>query len=218
TYRAMARDKSSSQHATDWSPAISATTLDGTAPTPADMGWSTAPYATGPSSISMTATTATDPSGVQYYFKNVTIADGSHDSGWQDSETYNDTGLDELTTYAYRVKARDKSSNHNENNWSSPDATATTEDGTAPDPNPLTWSVEPYATGTTSISMTATTATDDSGVQYYFEETSGNPGGSDSGWQSGNTYVDDTLSESTQYTYRVKAQDMSTNNNQTGWS
>jgi len=52
-----------------------------------------------------------------------------------------------------------------------------------PTPNPSTWSAEPYATGPYSISMTATAATDPSGVEYYFEETSGNPGGSDSGWR-----------------------------------
>lgn len=41
----------------------------------------------------------------------------------------------------------------------------------------MTWATEPYATGSTSISMTATTATDESGVEYYFTCTAG--GGSE---------------------------------------
>jgi len=56
------------------------------------MTWLTEPYATGSSSISMTATTADDVSGVEYYFENVTIPD--HNSGWQDSPTYTDTSLE----------------------------------------------------------------------------------------------------------------------------
>ena len=55
-------------------------------------------------------------------------------------------------------------------------------DTTPPTPNPSTWATVPYATGSTSISMTATTASDPSGVQYYFDCTAG-AGGHDSGWQ-----------------------------------
>ena len=43
---------------------------------------------------------------------------------------------------------------------------------------------------------------------YWFEETSGNPGGSSSSvWQSSATFIDDGLSPNTQYSYRVKARD-----------
>ena len=39
--------------------------------------------------------------------------------------------------------------------------------------------------------MRAMTGSDASGtVQYYFAETSGNPGGTDSGWQDGTSYTD----------------------------
>ena len=56
--------------------------------------------------------------------------------------------------------------------------------------------------------MTATTATDPSGgVQYYFDETSGNPGGTDSGWQSSSSYTDTGLTCGTPYTYRVQTRD-----------
>jgi hypothetical protein len=59
----------------------------------------------------MTATTAFDDSGVEYYF--TCTAGGGHDSGWQDSPTYEDTGLDPDTEYTYTVRARDKSPNQN---------------------------------------------------------------------------------------------------------
>lgn len=44
-------------------------------------------------------------------------------------------------------------------------------------------------------------------VQHYFEETTGNPGGTTSGWQNPNSYVDFGLTPNTQYCYRVKARD-----------
>jgi hypothetical protein len=216
TYKVKARDKSSNQNETAYSTSKSATTdatPDTTPPSPDPMTWATDPYATGASSISMTATTATDASGVEYYFD--CTAGGGNDSGWQDSTTYQDTGLSELTQYTYRVKARDKSSNQNETAYSTTKS-ATTEDGTAPSPDPMTWATEPYSTGTTSISMTATTATDASGVEYYFECIAG--GGNSSGWQDSATYEDTGLSELTEYTYRVKARDKSSNQNETGYS
>jgi len=85
-------------------------------PTPTTSTWDSEPAATGPFSISMTATEATDPSGVQYYFENET--EGGHDSGWQTGRIYNDLGLTPETEYTYRVKTRDQSPNHNEGNWS----------------------------------------------------------------------------------------------------
>jgi hypothetical protein len=91
--------------------------LDLTAPTPDPMTWSTVPYATSSRSISMTATTASDASYVEYYF--TCTAGGGNDSGWQDSSSYEDTGLNPDTQYTYRIKARDKSSNQNETTWSS---------------------------------------------------------------------------------------------------
>jgi pectin methylesterase-like acyl-CoA thioesterase len=88
-----------------------ASPLDTTPPTPDPLTWAVEPCATGLDSIAMTATTAADISGVEYYFTNVT--DANHDSGWQDSSTYTDTGLERDATYTYRVKARDKSFAHN---------------------------------------------------------------------------------------------------------
>ena len=100
---------------------------DTTPPTPNPSTWATVPYATGSTSISMTATTASDPSGVQYYF-DCTAGAGGHDSGWQASATYQDTGLTPSTQYSYRVQTRDQSANQNTGQWSTTQS-ATTDSG-----------------------------------------------------------------------------------------
>jgi hypothetical protein len=92
-------------------------------PTPDPMTWASPPATVDAFSITMTATTASDPNGVQYYFE--CTAGGGNDSGWVDSPIYVDTGLQPNTLYTYRVKARDKSVNHNESGWST-EASATT--------------------------------------------------------------------------------------------
>jgi hypothetical protein len=89
-------------------------------------------------------------------------------------------------------------------------------DAAPPTPDPMTWASPPAAVDSSSITMTATTASDASGVQYYFECTTG--GCHDSGWQTGATYVDSGLTSGTSYVYRVKARDTSDNQNETGWS
>ncbi|MCP4378996.1 MAG: hypothetical protein GY794_22820, partial [bacterium] len=56
--------------------------------------------------------------------------------------------------------------------------------------------------------MVAATGTDVSGpVEYFFDETSGNPGGTDSGWQTSPSYTDTGLDAGTQYTYTVTMRD-----------
>jgi fibro-slime domain-containing protein len=85
--------------------------------TPPSASWLVDPHAVASSSISMQAD-ASDASGVEYYFQNLTIADGSHDTSWQDSSTFVDDGLEVRTEYSYRFKVRDKSLNQNETGWS----------------------------------------------------------------------------------------------------
>jgi hypothetical protein len=165
----------------------------------------------------MDAAAASDASGVEYYF--ACIAGGGYDSGWQNSPFYEDTGLLSDTQYTYSVQARDKSANHNVTGWSTSQSAVTDpEDTTAPTPDPMTWATLPYSAADTSISMTAATASDPAGVEYFFDEISGNPGGSDSGWQDSPTYDDTGLSHDTQYTYLVMARDKSPNYNQTAYS
>jgi pectate lyase len=191
---------------------------DKTAPLPNPMTFATPPIGITMSSITMVATAASDDSGVEYYFHCLTV--GGHDSGWQDSTTYTDTELVGSTTYTYQVKARDKSNNHNETAYSSP-ASATTQvfnDNAAPTPDPMAWaSVPAIVSGTySSITMTAATATDVSGVEYYFANLT--DASHDSGWQNGTTYVDTGLANNTLYVYTVKARDKSINYNQTASS
>lgn len=88
-------------------------------------------------------------------------------------------------------------------------------DTTAPSPNPMTFATAPYGSSATTIAMEATTATDPAGVEYYFTETSGNPGGSNSGWQSSASYQDTGLTTGMQYRYTVTARDLSANRNTT---
>lgn len=89
-----------------------------------------------------------------------------------------------------------------------------TPDTTAPTPNPSTFSSAPAAAGATSITMTASTATDAAGstpVQYYFTYTAcgSNPGtgGTDSGWQTSATYTDSGLAVNKCYGYTTKSED-----------
>ena len=78
-----------------------------------------------------------------------------------------------------------------------------------PTPNPATFATTPEADSGTAVSMTATTGSDASGtVEYYFDETSGNPGGTDSDWQSSPSYTDSDLNPASQYTYTVTIRDI----------
>ncbi len=92
-------------------------TTDVTPPTPDPMTWACEPYPKSTTSIIMQATVAVDISGVEYYFE--CVAGGGHNSGWQDSSIYEDTGLRPAAQYSYEVSARDKSGNHNQTDWSS---------------------------------------------------------------------------------------------------
>lgn len=93
------------------------------APTPDPMDWKVAPHSTGKALITMTATAADDPSGVEYYFECINNA--SHDSGWQQSAVYDDDDLSAGIEYTYRVKSRDKSIAGNETGFSSSRSAAT---------------------------------------------------------------------------------------------
>ena len=234
TYTVKARDKSANQNETAVSEAKSATIIDLTAPTPDPMTWAIEPYDPYPYSlhphgyrVTMTANTAVDSSGVEYRFVESSGSPRTgwpttSDSGWISSPTWTDYGLYLDETYIYRVKARDKSDNQNETDLSASASvlipTPDTPDVTAPTPNPMTWVVEPIAINDNSITMTATTAVDPSGVEYKFTETSGNPGGSSGDWQDSPVYVDSGLTANTKYTYTVKVRDKSDNQNETSES
>jgi len=88
------------------------TPADVVPPEPDPASFAVAPHGVTRDVIAMEAEVATDPSGVEYYFAN--LDDPAHDSGWQDSPLYYDSGLDAETTYTYQVAARDKSLGQNE--------------------------------------------------------------------------------------------------------
>lgn len=81
-----------------------------------------------------------------------------------------------------------------------------------PMPNPATFATPPAAADETSITMTATAGIDASGpVEYSFTETSGNPGGTSSGWVTDPVYTDTGLTTGTEYTYTVTMRDALSN-------
>ncbi len=116
TFQAKARNDDGDE--TPFGAIASTTTLDGTPPTPSPITFSTPPADASVSSVSMTATTATDDSAVEYYFSAVTgscgsdIGTGGTDSGWQSSAAYTDTGLQTNQCYAYTATARDSTGNY----------------------------------------------------------------------------------------------------------
>ncbi len=178
-------------------------------PTPNPSTFASAPAAGGTNSISMTATTASDPSTpIEYQFDETSGNSGGTDSGWQTSASYTDTGLSASTQYCYRVRSRDALANTGTYSSTQCATTDSSPDTTPPTPNPSTWASLPTADGSDSISMTATTASDSSTpVEYEFDETTGGQGATDSGWQASSSYTDLGLTESTQYTYRTRSRD-----------
>ncbi len=172
-------------------------------PIPDPMTWADPAYSATSSSITLFGTTASDGSGVQYYFEDYDSP--GYNSGWINDPTWMDTGLVPLTTYRYRVMARDKSINHNETGWSSVLSATTLAEGVEPNeppppdnqpplPNPSEWFVPPYmyeTGGTRYHYMDANEASDaatggNDPVWYYFDCINGT--GIDSGWQESTIY------------------------------
>jgi parallel beta-helix repeat protein len=189
-------------------------------PLPSPMLWAVRPYATGPYSIAMVAATATstDNTGVEYYFED--FFQPLSNSGWLRFESgaeprWEKTGLLPESGYWYRAKARNRG-NRLETGWSEHVVAVTLqEDSFAPTPNPLTWKTEPHGVSGGTISMEATTATDDSGVEYLFESTT-HPGYS-SDWQDSPIYEVKSVPKG-HYVFRARARDKSPKQNMTGWS
>lgn len=181
-------------------------------PDPNPMKWQSPPYATSRTAIEMAATIATssDDSSVEYYFE--CISPGGHDSGWQEESNYTDTGLAAGTEYSYRVSARNTANLAETASSELSSATTFPEDTTPPSPNPATWQNAPYVSSADSIRMVATTASDESGVEYYFACTS-NPA-YNSNWQDNSVYQLTSLPKGT-YSFVVKVRDKSPNQNTT---
>jgi hypothetical protein len=88
-----------------------------------------------------------------------------------------------------------------------------------PQPDPMTFLSPPAPLGTTSITMTAASATDlTPPIQYHFECTSATPGGTSSVGQTSAAYTDTDLIANGLYSYRVAAGDSAPTPNQTTFS
>jgi chitodextrinase len=184
---------------------------DRTAPNVAT--WAEPPVAASDSSIRMRAVAVEDPSApVQYRFTEVSGAPGGSKSIWQDSPLFIDEDLRPGTTYHYTVQARDAAGNVGA--LSAP-ASATTSNTEPPTPYQSTFALAPRPVNDSKVHMVATVAHDaNCPVEYYFEETTGNPGATDSGWQILAEYTDFGLRKDTEYRYRVRTRDAAGNTGQ----
>jgi autotransporter-associated beta strand protein len=211
TFRFKAKDAQDNE--TEWSAEMSATPAnDVTAPMPNPLSFAAPLTVLGENAIAMAATPASDINGVEYQF--VCTAGGGPNSSWQSSLEFTATGLTPSTSYTYIVRARDSVGNTTTD--SAPvSASTTAPDATAPTPSPMSFATPPTEQGISSITMTATLATDPSGVEYFFEAVDG---GNSSGWQNSPTYTDTGLAPGTTYGYRVRARDRSPAQNPTDWS
>ncbi len=184
----------------------SITNPDITPPSPNPMTWANLPSLLSATSISMTASTATDKvSAVQYRFLCTFGGTGCANSFWQSSPTFVVSNLG-AGAFGFVVKARDASGNETA---VSSEATVVMPkpDSLPPSPNPMSWANPPSLLSPNSITMTAATATDNaSAVQYRFLCTYGGIGCINSDWQSSPTYVLTNLGTGL-YRFAVKARD-----------
>jgi hypothetical protein len=190
---------------------------DPTPPTPDPMTFDVVPFTISDNKIGMTATTATDISGVEYNFQGFTTfpAPPAYNSGWVSDPNHVADGLLPNTAYQFRVAARDLSSSQNTTTYSGLETASTLPtDTTIPSPDPA--EIAAIDGSPQSIKITATPATDDSAVQYNFVCTAGD--GVDSGWIDSNVYVNTSLASSSNFTWTVQVRDLSAATNTTAVS
>jgi hypothetical protein len=216
-YRVKARNTGNRME-TEWSERSAAKTLqeDLTAPAPNPMTWETEPVRLSTGKVRMVATLATDTSGVEYQFE--CTSNPTYSSGWQDSRTY-EIGSIPGGHYAFEVRARDKSPNHNTTGYSK----EVHLDLQPPTPNPMKWEIEPVEVNIGGGSfdycayMKAVEATDDTAeVEYFFQCTT--ESGFSSKWQKSREYTVKVGRSGQHHRFRVKARDTSSGHNETSYS
>ena len=86
-----------------------------------------------------------------------------------------------------------------------------------PTPNPPEWAIAPVLVTASAAVMHAKEGNDPlGGVEYRFEETTGSPGGTSSGWQKSPVFRDEGLRPGSRYAWRFKMRDV--HGNETEWS
>ena len=179
---------------------VNITTVDVNPPTPNPMTWVTPPYQTGSNSISMVATTSTDPvTPITYYFEFVgssTGGTGGTHSNWQAGTSYTDFGLEANHQYGYRVRAKDGV--NNETGYSVPTQYVYTAIETTTGITFMT---------VTSTSIQAQSTNTPSGLNrgssgFLIENTTNS---SNSGWKQDNSFwTSHLLTPNTSYSFRAK--------------
>jgi len=178
--------------------------VDTTPPTPNPMQFNNVPAATSDEAITMMSVIATDTqhNSITYFFDYVGVAPEANDSPWQSSIIYTDNGLNENTSYTYRVKARDS-------------ATPPVETLFSPTSSAITHMRAP--TGVNVSNVTATecdlsaigTFTNlnlgSSGIFFNWVFTAGGADAGNSGWLQANSHHVTGLTPDTYYTFRAKA-------------
>jgi len=190
--------------------------VDITPPSPNPLGWFLAPVATGPTTVVMTATTASDEQSppVQYSFDFTAGGAGGADSGWQASASYANLGLTPNTSYSYRCQARDSAlPTPNAGSFSSTIAAVTHAEvpgaptlGSVTDTS-MTVNVDPATNpAATQFAIQCASSTDPAWNGMYVTA-SGTPS-STAVWQTDGTWGAKTvlgLTEGTEYCWQVKA-------------
>ncbi len=210
SYRVRATDANS--NLSTYSSTVSATTSSGsgdTTPPSAPTGL-TATVASG-SQVNLTWTASTDNVGVTGY--RIERCQGSGCSNFTQIATttgtsYSDTGLTASTSYTYRVRATDASSNLSAYSSlvsvSTPAGSGDTQPPTAPT------NLAVLASSSSEVDLNWGAATDNVGVTAYLIERCSTTGCSNFA-QLGSTptspFYDATVAPSTTYSYRARAQD-----------
>jgi predicted outer membrane repeat protein len=201
--------------------------MDSTPPTPSTAGWLMPPVATGLHTIAMEALNEIDRSNVEYYFECVN--DANINSGWEPNtlcvfKDPSESRIKHARTYGFRVKARDKSANHNETAWSDTmyATTAAVTDNLPPAPSPAQWATQPIFIRPGVLRMQIKgKGTDENGekFKYLYYDILTPAITIDSGWQNS---ADGTMSGPTgltlNHTYVFNCKVKDNLGNETGWS
>jgi hypothetical protein len=174
---------------------------DVTPPQPSPLSFLSPPTGLDTSSITMSCVTATDPRSppVEYFF-DYESGQGGHDSGWQTSTQYSDTGLMPNSFYNYRVKARDSALPISNETGYSPTVL-----GATPIETPMGVSFSNVTPTSLTVSADGAFTNPGFGVTgFYFEMTpAAGPGAN--AWVSGTSVNINGLTASVNYTFRAKA-------------